>query len=182
MVSPPIALTLIEPVSPLSSLPAAAKRITTANADQLALLGQLGRDDIRDALWSPDGGTIALLGTHGVWLYDDPTLSQPPHLLDIANSTVNAMLFSPDGHYLVLAVKNETNRDFGVRFWDVHSNKVAKVLEGHTAPVTAMDFSSDGRLLATGSADLTVRLWDVATGEQVRVLWDHVDDVLLTLT
>ncbi len=174
----PITLTLTDPVLPLSTLPTTAKPITAANASQLASLGQLGRDDIRDALWSPDGSTIALLGTHGVWLYDDPTLSLPPHLLDIANGTLNAMLFSPDSRYLVLAVKNETNHDFGVRFWDLQSDTVARVLKGHTAPVTAMDFSADGRLLATGSADLTVRLWNVETGEQVRVLWDHVDDVL----
>ncbi|MDT7949765.1 MAG: hypothetical protein RQ897_15615, partial [Thermoflexus sp.] len=35
----------------------------------------------------------------------------------------------------------------------------------------------DGRLLASGSDDKTVILWDVGTGERVRTLTGHTDDV-----
>jgi WD40 repeat protein len=41
-------------------------------------------------------------------------------------------------------------------------------LRGHTDRVTALAFSPDGKLLASGSADRTVGVWDVATG---RMLW-----------
>jgi WD40 repeat protein len=177
--SPPVTLTLVDSVPPpLSALPTATEPITPANADQLVPLGQLGRDDIGDVQWSPDGSPIALLGTHGVWLYDDPNLSRPPHLLKVTNGAIRLMRFSPDGRYLVLALEDEVSRDFGIRLWDLRLQKVARVLEGHTGPVTAMDFSADGHWLATGSADLTVRLWDVDTGQQNHVLWSHVDSVM----
>jgi hypothetical protein len=39
-------------------------------------------------------------------------------------------------------------------------------LTGHTSHVTAVAFSPDGKLLASGSGDETVRIWDVATGKQ----------------
>lgn len=38
-------------------------------------------------------------------------------------------------------------------------------LAGHTAPVDALAFSPDGKLLASGSRDKTVKLWDVTTGK-----------------
>ena len=34
-------------------------------------------------------------------------------------------------------------------------------LEGHEAAVSALDFSSDGRWLASGSVDTTVRIWSL---------------------
>jgi WD40 repeat protein len=50
-------------------------------------------------------------------------------------------------------------------------------LRGHKGAVTAVAFSPDDRLLASGSADKTVKLWDVATGREVRTLFGHTGPV-----
>src|SRR5262249_19949225 len=57
-----------------------------------------------------------------------------------------------------------------VRLWDMASGKALTPLSGHDERVTALAFSSDGKLLASASADRTVRLWDLKTGEQRSVL------------
>ncbi|RME97778.1 MAG: hypothetical protein D6768_18870, partial [Chloroflexi bacterium] len=44
---------------------------------------------------------------------------------------------------------------------------------GHTDSVITADFSSDGKTLATGSADQTIRLWDVKTGQELHKLQGH---------
>jgi WD40 repeat protein len=55
--------------------------------------------------------------------------------------------------------------------------ELLQTLDGHTDRVYGLDFSSDGRWLASGSQDGTIRVWDVATREQIHALeadgnWD----------
>lgn len=49
--------------------------------------------------------------------------------------------------------------------------------KGHTSDVWGVDFSPDGKYLATGSDDKTARLWDVATGETIRTFTGHTKEV-----
>lgn len=51
------------------------------------------------------------------------------------------------------------------------------VQKGHAEDVTAVVFSADGMLLATGSQDDTVKLWDTRTGKEIRTFIGHSEDV-----
>ncbi len=48
---------------------------------------------------------------------------------------------------------------------------------GHTAPLTSVAFTADGRALASTSWDKTVKLWDARTGQELRTLSGHTDTV-----
>lgn len=48
-----------------------------------------------------------------------------------------------------------------VRIWDVKTQTCLVTLSGHSGAVTALRFSRDGGLLASGSADTTLVVWDV---------------------
>ena len=68
--------------------------------------------------------------------------------------------------------------DFTVILWHPHaSSKPFARLTGHSAPVTAVSFSPDGRKLATASFDKSVRLWCGLTGKYLATLRGHVGAV-----
>lgn len=50
-------------------------------------------------------------------------------------------------------------------------------LEGHSGCIGQLAFSTDGKMLASASADQTIRLWDVASWNELAVLRGHQDEV-----
>ena len=52
-------------------------------------------------------------------------------------------------------------------------------MSGHTGKVLSVDFSPDGKLLATGSVDNTLRLWQVKQGQLLRTMQGHPFPVMV---
>jgi WD40 repeat protein len=62
--------------------------------------------------------------------------------------------------------------------WETRTGKILSRLEGHTQPITSLQFSLDGRWLLTTSEDHTARVWHPRTGATVSLLRTDADDVL----
>ncbi|MDX1564057.1 MAG: WD40 repeat domain-containing protein [Phycisphaeraceae bacterium] len=60
--------------------------------------------------------------------------------------------------------------DGDVFVYDLKAGKKVHQLKGHDSEVMAIDFSPDGRLLATGDEEAKIRIWDLATGRNVQTL------------
>lgn len=72
----------------------------------------------------------------------------------LKGSWVNAMAFSPDGHFLVIA----SDWDKSIQVWETGDwTVVAKLRGGDT--ISAIAISPDGKTIVTGSHDGVVRLW-----------------------
>ncbi|KAG7195828.1 uncharacterized protein KQ657_002213 [Scheffersomyces spartinae] len=54
--------------------------------------------------------------------------------------------------------------DLSIVVVDVISQKVVRILYGHTNRITSLDFSPDGKWIVSVSLDGTLRTWDLATG------------------
>jgi WD40 repeat protein len=57
--------------------------------------------------------------------------------------------------------------------WDSATGQEILTLKGHTALVTGVVFSPDGKCLATASLDRTAKVWDAATGQETLTLKGH---------
>ena len=125
---------------------------------------QLPHDDMRDAVFSPDGKHIATVGgTYFAQLWGFPDGNLVAHLPH--QDFVQEVAFSPDSKRVVTS-----GWDGAARVWDVDTGKMLADLH-HDGRVTMAQFSPDGRLLVTGGwEDGSARIWDTATWQQVRRL------------
>lgn len=69
---------------------------------------------------------------------------------------VRTLALSPDHRRIAFAAYGEA----AVRIWDINAESELACLRGHEGLVTALAFSSDGKLLASGSEDAAILLWD----------------------
>src|SRR5260221_9017346 len=134
--------------------------ITTENAQKVSLLKQMGGGWIYRSVWSPDGKTLAVPSTVGVWLYSTKNYQQTPTLLEGYRN----IWYGRDGKYLALA-----DRDNNLEVRDVATNQMLSVMEGHTAMIYDVAFSADDTTVLTAAEDPdnSVWVWDAHTGRQL---------------
>lgn len=101
------------------------------------LLAAVTSDNTAQLLDAATGELLAVLGEPGGF------------------NTRSDVVFSPDGSILVAV------RDDLVLLWDTDTYREVAILTGHVGRVIQVDFSPDGKLIATGSEDGTARLWGV---------------------
>ena len=75
--------------------------------------------------------------------------------------------FSPDDRILASAAGSDIN------LFDAHTGILIKKLTKHDAAVNAINFSPNGRLLASGSDDRTAIIWDTESGKSKHILKGH---------
>lgn len=136
------------------------------------------RDSVRDVALSSDGNTAASGSGDGtVKLWDISTGKCTATFQ--AGSSINSVAFSPDGRTLASGSIGSQ-----IMLWDVKSGTCTATLKGHTSWIESLCFSSDGKLLLSGSSnykdrsDDTVRIWDVKSGKCLNVLKGHKDGVV----
>ena len=91
---------------------------------------------------------------------------------------VNAVRFSPDNQTLAVG-GGEPSRAGDISIWEVSSGRLLQNWkERHSDAVLCLDFSSDGRWLASGASDKLAKVTEVASGKQVHLLEGHTHHVL----
>ena len=101
-----------------------------------------------------------------VW---DPRTGERPFRMPTSPVSYSRLGFSPNGRYLA-AAGSISSTGF-VQLWDAQTGKLARDLPlGTKAGQQCLAFTSDGTLIAGGSADGVITIWKVETGELIRTL------------
>lgn len=137
---------------------------------------------IRAAAVTPDGGTL-------ITTYQSARVVR---LHDLGSAKEREVIQIGQGPNLAVAVRKRMlavagcwpargdgsdPAPFGVRIYGLSPTVPSATLVGHEADVSAVSFSPDGALLATGDVKGNIRLWDVAERRCLRAWSSHVDAV-----
>ena len=129
---------------------------------------RLGKGEVKDFAYSPDGTRLAVATTVGIWIYDGHTGEElaVPGYADF----VRSIAFSPDGKTFASPSKRTA-----IYLWDADTGKQKRVLTGAGASVMRLIFSPDARVLASASASSSIDFWNPYTGEhRLRLVGDNM--------
>ena len=117
-------------------------------------------EDMRESsaiAFSPDNTLLAMEQRDRLVLWDIQG-TEFTERSSIKVGYIEGLLFTLDGKYILSA--NMSRWQYIIRIWDIETGNLLFSLPGHTEKITAMRFSHNGQILATGSLDGTILLWD----------------------
>jgi WD40 repeat protein len=121
--------------------------------DNSAMIDRWGMGRPADIAWSPNGKTMALATTSGVWLYAGNDFSAAPRLLTERAQSVVSVAFDPANPNMLYAA----NGDGSLSRWDVAFGSVSRI-GSFDVGIRSINFSTTGKILAvlltSGEVDL----------------------------
>lgn len=99
--------------------------------------------------------------------------------LDEHRDWVNALLFTPDGRWMISAGGATSGRsvDHRILIWSTSTWQVDEALDGHADAVRSLAITPDGALLASADAEGRVLLWDLDARRRTDAVRGHDERV-----
>ena len=120
---------------------------------------RLGKGEVNNIKFSPNGTLLAVATSIGVWLYEagngeEITLLPQP-------KKVNVLVFSPDGKILASGESEYQGYDSAVRLWDVETRSFLSSFKGKWKEIKALAFTGDGTqlVIAGSSSEWREEIW-----------------------
>ncbi len=133
-------------------------------------LSASGFEQAHTVAFSPNGKTLAVGGTSGVYLIDPQQLSVTEFIR--TGVWVRSLAFMPGTDTLTAGLFDHT-----IKMWNVPNAELIRTLNDHQDWVRSISFSADGSLLASASDDETIRIWKTADFSPLLILTENTTGV-----
>lgn len=186
--------TMAESEGPVLALVIApdGRRVAVAGADRKVRIVDLFNSPVANGAshnaavsaiaWRPDGNVIASVSVDGIIKLWDVAENK-----EVATGRVHdsggaaSVAFLPDGQRLMTC-----GGDGQIKLWKVttpFAKEPLLMLSGHSGPVSSINISADGKILASGGADTIVKVWDLDNRSELQSFRGHgewVTDVAIS--
>ena len=126
---------------------------------------RLGKGNIKQIKYSPDGKYLAVATSIGVWLYDGNTLQAVDLLTGHDDAPVTSIAFSSDGQTLASGCADNI-----IVFWDIKTRKIKAKCIGFDKAINLLTFSPSGDTVAFMSRSWFIELLNARTGKHIRTI------------
>lgn len=180
-------LTLAGPLVGLLLLMAGATARANLPTDPIATLAAHGHvTTVHAAVFSPDGRMLYTAGADKVIHVWDVERGEWRRSFRVpvgqgGDGAIYTMTITPNGHHIAVGgFGHSQTRVYPIHVIDTRTGEITGTGLGHGNSIHGLDFSPDGRFLASASADFSVKIWAVMTDgrlTEVSNLNGHIDRV-----
>lgn len=128
--------------------------------------------EIKNFNISPDGKWLAGATWSGQIILLDLSDNTNRVIVDDNTTRILSVKFNPAGTMLAFGVDDKTNKRGLVKTYDLKTQEV-KQFTGHRAGVNDIEFSPDGKLMASAGADKRLLLWVLDSPEALPIVMDN---------
>jgi len=77
----------------------------------------------------------------------------------------------------ILSIETEWWNNNAINLRDIQTQQLIATLKGHQDQISSIDFSPNGKILASGSFNNTIKLWNIQTQQLITTLKGHQDQI-----
>jgi WD40 repeat protein len=131
-----------------------------SSGQELLAMPLAPKERLMGIAFSPDGRRLSGGFVRSLSLWDAET-GRP--LWTVSSEGARTIAFAPDGRRIATTPPPVMGGGTSalVRLWDAETGNPLFDLHGHTGVIRGIDFSPDGRRLASASLDSSIRVWNV---------------------
>lgn len=116
---------------------------------------------------SPDNQTIISGSNDTSIKISHISMGEMLHVVKAHTHTVHSLILSTDKQTLISCSSDKT-----IKLWNLKTLKSISIIS-HSAPITCIAISPNGKYIASGGFDQSIILWDISTGKKINTFAGH---------
>lgn len=154
--------------------PATGESIHAIRA-QATFSGFAGKFPLVGVGYGPDGSRLAVGNDAGQLRIHNARTLVVEQVIAAHDGTVWDLAYSPDGKRIASCGGLAPVREASAKIWDAETDQLRCTFQipDKKYQVSSVNWTSDGKRVATASHDRTIRIWDAETGKELKTLEGH---------